>query len=205
MTRRRTERGFTLIEVMMALAILTVGAVGILSLQQAATRGNSEARQMTLATEVNRAWLERIRRDSLMWTGTAAGSRAATQYLVRLPANGTTDWFVPVPAAPTESYGFDWFGRDTRDNTAIRYCTQARLTWLVPEINANSAPPSVQVDVRTWFHRRGYARDNIQSDLSLFDNCSLGSPADVDAEIRAANSRIKSVTGTLVLRPVPPR
>lgn len=203
--RRRSQAGFTLIEVIMALAILTVGALGIVSLQQAATRGNSDARQMTQATELNRLWLERARRDSLMWTGTAAGSRGATQYLVRLGALGTTNWFVPVPASATESYGFDWFGRDTRDPNQMTYCSQIRLTWLVPETNARNAPPSVQVDVRTWFHRRGYSRDTVQSNLTLFANCSLAAPQDVDTELRRASSRIKGVTGSLILRPVVPR
>jgi len=209
MTRRLTRhharrRGFTLIEVAMAMAIMTVGAVGIMALQQASTRGNQTARQTSTATEVNRVWLERFRRDALMWNNPQPGGRAMTQYLTLLPAGpGATGWFVPTPADVNESYAFDWFGRDTRNFDAVNvgsgnpraahYCTQAQLTWVVPERVARA-------DVRTWWWRTGYSLDNVQSAAAQFRDCGVAAPGAIAAALDGGDRRFHHVSGSLLVR-----
>lgn len=166
MTRRSQRRsGYTLIEAMMAVAILMVGSVGIFAMQQAATAANVEARQMTIASNAARTWAERIRRDALNWTTSGGGvALARTDYLKDVPAGVVPGpWFTPVPPAarPQESYGFDWYGQDTLDAAATRYCTNMQLQWLVPN-------QAIRANIRVWYVR------NRTGDAGLAARCVPG-------------------------------
>lgn len=206
MSRRRlrskkAQQGFTLIEVMMAMAIMTVGALGIMAMGQAATRGNMEARQMTVATEVNRMWVERLRRDTLNWTnnqpGGGAGTVASTNYFAAVPpiAGAVGPWFAPVaPAGTGESFAFDWFGRDTTTVPQMTYCTHVRLSW----VRVND---TVRAEARTFYRRRGAGVDGVVADQRLFPNCAAaGGEALVTAELALSTSRVKAVYATTLLR-----
>jgi prepilin-type N-terminal cleavage/methylation domain-containing protein len=148
----RRRRGFTLIEVMVAVSVMTVGALGLMALQQAATRGNSEARQMTLATQLTRTWIERLRRDATLWT--APGQPILTNFLVQAPAVGTPlgPWDTPPPRVRTdgtvESPLFDHFGADHDPGAADppTYFTNVQYAWL-------DAGDTLRVNVRTVWHR----------------------------------------------------
>ncbi|MCB9595797.1 MAG: prepilin-type N-terminal cleavage/methylation domain-containing protein [Sandaracinaceae bacterium] len=151
--RSRRRAGYTLIEVMMALGVLTAGSVGIMALVQASTRGNMEAREMATATEITRVWMERLRRDSTNWTASSRTINpvilARTSYLRQVPNPGTASlWFVPVPpVGSTDSPTFDFYGRDTTVATERYFCTNVRLEWLY-------VGRAVRADVRVWWLRR---------------------------------------------------
>ena len=54
-SKRRTGRarlGYTVIEVMMALAVLSIGATGVIAMQKAALIGNVRARNLTTASAI---------------------------------------------------------------------------------------------------------------------------------------------------------
>ena len=98
-SRRRSVRrraGYTLIEVMMALGVLTAGAVGLMAMTQASTRGNMEAREMTVATQLTQRWMERLRRDAMNWTASSRTLNplqlANTTYLRTVPNPGAGRW-----------------------------------------------------------------------------------------------------------------
>lgn len=57
----KTNRGYTLIEVLVAVIILSVGLLGTLSLQLLSKRGNFEAMQRTQATMLANAVIDRMR------------------------------------------------------------------------------------------------------------------------------------------------
>ena len=181
---RRSERGFTLIEVMIALAILAVGSVGIFALQQAATRGNVQGRMMTTATQTTATWLERLRRDSLQWTdnGAASVTLPNTQYLSAIDGA----WSRPEPDDTTESWGFDWLGNDTRTATDIRFCTHIQLSWSV-------MGETIRADVRTV-----YARPN--GEHAMVGACD---PATIDAELASPTPGISAVYASTLLRWMP--
>ena len=134
----RRERGYTLIEVMMAIGVLTAGAVGIMSLQSASTRGNMEARQMSTGAVLAQRWVERLRRDGLNWTQSnntvSALLLARTTWLRTTPDPGApVGWMVPADVPATgETANFDFYGNDTADGAEMRYCTNIRLEWLYP-------------------------------------------------------------------------
>lgn len=194
---RRKQAGYTLIEVMMALGVLTAGAVGIMAMMQASTRGNMEAREMATATQVTQRWVERLRRDAVNWT---ASSRtisptimARTQYLRLVPNPGTVaSWAVPVPpATSTDSAHADFYGRDTAVATQRYFCTNVRLEWLY-------VGRSVRADVRTWWLRRQGASDNDASRTAL-GQCAPGT----DPNTLTGDWRVRMVYASTVVRWTP--
>ncbi len=195
--RGRSRRaGYTLIEVMMAVGIMTVGSVGIMGLEQATTRGNIVARQMTTGTEITRTWLERMRGDSLMWTSPAPGALAGTHYLKNVPAPGTavSPWLTPTPpSGSSDSYAFDWFGNDMTPTGTKHpiYCVNVRLSWASPTDDA------IRVDVRTWWHRRSTGQSG-GADESSFADCAVGGEGAVTTALATGTSLEDVEASTLV-------
>ena len=166
MRRRAARAGYTLIEVMMALGVLTAGSVAIMGMLQASTRGNMEAREMTVGNQLAQLWIERLRRDGLNWTTApvsamnapqVAATVATTTYLREVPAAGAAaPWFVPV-AAGGETPNFDFYGADLTTGATPHYCTNVRLEWLFPG-------QAMRADVRVWWARR--SNDTATADFS---------------------------------------
>jgi prepilin-type N-terminal cleavage/methylation domain-containing protein len=149
---KRKQLGFTLVEVMIAIGIMTVGSLGILSMHQAVTSANRASHEMNTALAITERWVERVERDSLAWSEQGVNSTAlgSTAYLSQLAGSvAPTAWFTPSPADTDESYGFDYFGNDTRDGAAIKYCVNLRMSWL-------RQGSSMRVDVRTFWYREGH-------------------------------------------------
>ena len=148
---QRTQPGFTLIEVMIAIGIMTVGSLGILSMHHAVSGANRSAHELNTALAITERWIERIERDSLAWSvqGLNSTELTGTAYLSPLAGTvGTTGWFRPTPADSDEHYAFDYFGEDTATSAEIKYCTNLRLSWLRQGSSAGST-----------FGRFGSARD----------------------------------------------
>ena len=80
------QSGFTLVEVMIAIGIMTVGSLGILSMHQAVSGANRTAQGMNTAIAITERWVERIERDSLSWSeqGLNTSSLNGTAYLSSL-------------------------------------------------------------------------------------------------------------------------
>lgn len=209
--RRRRREGFTLIEVMVAVAILMLGALGIVALQTATTRGNISSRELTTANEIARTWLDRYRRDALRWTTNQQGqpgSVANTDLLSGTPNAGEeAAWSIPpidaygtcatTPVAGCESYAFDYFGREVRADAAY-YCVHARTEFLVPQ-------DTIRVEVRVWWYRNiggGETRVN----RTLYPNCGVGQEAVIDAAINGGDGRaahVKAVHASTIVRWTP--
>jgi prepilin-type N-terminal cleavage/methylation domain-containing protein len=148
--RRARAAGFTLIEVMMSLAIAGSALVAIFAMQESIAHGNGLGREMTTATANTRLWLERIRRDSLTWTGNDMTSLTRTNYLNQVGAG----WVQPVATSPipnlVQSPGADWSGNETLVPGDQHFCTAMRLSWI-------RQPETMRADVITWWSRTGRA------------------------------------------------
>ena len=59
-----TEEGFTLIEIMIALVILSVGLVALAGLQVSAIKGNAFSKRMTTAVSIANEKLEKLKNSS---------------------------------------------------------------------------------------------------------------------------------------------
>lgn len=192
-TRRRHERGFTLIEVMIAVGIITVGSLGILAMQSATIRGNAEARQMSMATQRTRTWIDRLERDSLMWnrSGPDPSNRLQTRFLQIVTApNALPTFAAPAAVADTTGAllrsGADFAGRDVEDDAGPTYCTHVELTWAVQG-------ELIRARVRTAFHRQtGNA-------FAIATQCSTNAAA-VTADLASATPNFRAVTATTLLR-----
>jgi prepilin-type N-terminal cleavage/methylation domain-containing protein len=66
--RRLAARGYTMIEILVSMTLLAIGAAGVMAMQKAAVQGHQDARQMDVANAIAREWMERLRRDAMMWT-----------------------------------------------------------------------------------------------------------------------------------------
>ncbi|MCA9532991.1 MAG: type II secretion system protein [Myxococcales bacterium] len=151
----RSPGGFTLVEVMMAISVMTVGAVAIFSMQSISVEGARRSREVTTATEVNRYWIERVKLEATLWGPT---SFTLIDWLNAIPAaNGaSSDWFLPTARGTGDSLvtaASDWYGAPIAIPSGsgaapAPYCTSLRWTRM-----ATGTDEVARLDVRTWWHR----------------------------------------------------
>jgi prepilin-type N-terminal cleavage/methylation domain-containing protein len=144
------SRGYTMVEVMAALAILTVGASGVIAMQKATQLANQSARNLATATAVAETWVERLRADALMWNNPGGVPDIADTTWVKQVTAGSA-FFSPAVSPGTASNAADIHGADIFDNTPAAFCTQISLTQLYPG--------TVIATVRTVWVRSGRAVD----------------------------------------------
>jgi type IV pilus assembly protein PilV len=154
-------------EVMAALAVLAVGATGVVGLQKITIIGNRNARTLSTANALATTWIERLRSDGARWNVTNGVTN--TTWLNH--ANG--GWFVPTEGEGTllGSHQADVLGADifpnTGDTSAIAFCTHVRLEWMGPAATASL----MRAEVRVFWSRNG----NPVSDTDC-DNPALAFP-----------------------------
>ncbi len=136
---RRESSGFTLLEVMIAVAIMTVGAVGLIGMQTTATKANREARELAVAQTIARTWMERLRREALRWNVGSATAAAALPTLppmltVVQPENGVAAWQATGPTSvASDSPNFSFTGAELAvGDAAVFFCADYRLQWVNP-------------------------------------------------------------------------
>ncbi len=141
MIRTRTrKRGYTAVEVMMAMTLLLIGSIGVMAMQRAAVQGTADAREMDVANSIARGWIERIERDATLWTQATVPQTPPPNLpnAILVNENLTGQWYLPQarqnPSGgqnDTESASFDILGQDidpSVDPTGTRYCVNLRLT-----------------------------------------------------------------------------
>lgn len=165
---RRRARGYTAVEVMIAMTLFAIGAAGVVSMQRATLVGNSDARRMDGAVAISRLWIERLRRDSMAWTApnstVTATNRDQTQWLTTgLLSEGSTavtPWTSPGAGTLVEggSAGFDVLGREVAaSSTDLIYCVNYRLQWIG---NQNSL---MRAEVRVIWSRMQGVTDRVST------------------------------------------
>ncbi len=160
--RRRRRSGFTLIEVMVSLGVMTIGAMAIIALQQHAIRTNVHARQLSMATNIGETWMERLKQDSHRWTQVGYFNQAPEPDAVAVLQNTTylklintnTGIFQPIPLSTADlSPAFNYRGAPVDPtNEAYQYCTSFRPSWVW-------YGRAMKVDVRVWWGRDGLNTD----------------------------------------------
>jgi prepilin-type N-terminal cleavage/methylation domain-containing protein len=175
------NRGYTAVEVMMALTLLLIGSMGVMAMQRAAIQGNTDAREMDVATSISRMWVERLERDATLWTpglnGLVPPSNLPSATLVN--ENITGKWFVPQtrlsPAGSQndiESAGFDILGQDmaTLTQPGLRFCVNLRLTPLTIDQTL------IRAEVRVFWPRNL----TVAPDVSY---CNSAPPTTLDTDV----------------------
>ena len=67
MSRVREQRGYTAVELLIAITIFAIGVSGIFAMQKVALASNQHARHVAIATHVAQAWLENLSSDAVQW------------------------------------------------------------------------------------------------------------------------------------------
>jgi prepilin-type N-terminal cleavage/methylation domain-containing protein len=177
--RRRAREGFTLIEVMISLGIMTMGALAMLALQQQTIRSNSHARELSTAMQIAQLWVERFKQDASRWTQVgyfntpgkpdAAAVLAPTVYLKQVATSPNVyQSMAPATVGTLNiSNAFDFWGNDVAPTAAanVYYCAAFRPAWVY-------YGRAMRVDVRVWWAKEGIGR-SITSDFPL----CVGDPA----------------------------
>ena len=107
--RQMTNRGFTLVEVMIGMAIFLIGFLAVGSMQIAAINGNSGAREATEAATRATSQLETL--IALPYDSIVAGG-PVTDGAYRVTWNVTVD--APLPNTKTITVTVDWLQRGPR-------------------------------------------------------------------------------------------
>ncbi|HXX68542.1 MAG TPA: prepilin-type N-terminal cleavage/methylation domain-containing protein [Polyangiaceae bacterium] len=136
------SRGYTAVEVLLAMTVLVIGAAGVMSMQKTSIQADLDARKMDVANAIARAWIERLERDAMKWTLPSTASPGAPSNIANaqlVSANVDQGWFIPntymnVTNPETMSYGFDILGRDlaSGDLGSAVFCVSAQVVTLVP-------------------------------------------------------------------------
>ncbi len=179
---RRSSRGFTLIELMVVVALSLVGFIALFQLQAGVMRASTNSLNMVQATFLGQHLLETIRMEAMEWTndGLQGPTQAKFQYFKNvgdapLAVGQPTAWMrayagtgafqrvnqlgrsLPAGVATQFDAGADVEFPDNRNQV---FCVQYRLAWLI----VNSL---VRVEVRVFWPREG-------ANAQAYDACPIG-------------------------------
>ena len=160
---RAAARGYTVMEVMMALAILGTGATGVVAMQKATLLANTSAKNLATANFIAASWVERLRVDALQWNEPAGlptdiGDTAWLKTATASPLWQIPTTVLPVGGSAADVVGEDAFLIDPAPIAASAFCTQLRLT----AFNPNALPAYrklIRAEVRVVWARGGRALD----------------------------------------------
>jgi type II secretory pathway pseudopilin PulG len=157
MNAPRNRRGYTVVEIMISMAILMIGTSGIIAMQKVTAVANRDAKNLVVANQIARTWVERLRADAMKWNHpspfqTTSDQNTDTTWLntANITTNANGPWFQPATRT------FDGFGNDVAAGSAEAvYCTQLRLTWLYGPPGTVAAPYLIRAEVRVFWLRDG--------------------------------------------------
>jgi prepilin-type N-terminal cleavage/methylation domain-containing protein len=190
MTRPRspaqTARGYTAIEVLMAMTVMAIGGAAVITMQKTSVTANLDARKADVANSIARTWVERLQRDAMLWTqpGPSGGISNLANARI-LSAIGTTGgWFLPTQemgsVPETNSPAFDILGRDLPMDQFQNadFCVNIRLTYLS---GAGQPQDFIRADVRViWPIGIINSYPTFCTDTATLDNPNKGGGAKVD-------------------------
>jgi len=161
---RRRQRGYTSVELMMAIGIFGIGVTGIIAMQKVTAVSNQHAKNLSIATHIAESWLDMLATDAVVWNHPSAGNSVPdigqTIWLqsVKTNANTVNDWILP-PYSNVLSFGpaFDALGNPIDPATAadgsVAFCSHLRLSWLYqPTVSGNGL---IRAEVRVFWLRDG--------------------------------------------------
>jgi type IV pilus assembly protein PilV len=158
-------RGYTVMEVMMSMAILGVGASGVMAVQKATLLANTSAKNLATANFIAETWMERLRVDALQWNDPAGVPDLASDTAWLKVATTSPLWVIPPTIAAPQSggsdadvTGADTFLTDPTPLAASAFCTQLRLTSFDPT-TLPTYRKLIRVEVRVLWARSGRPLD----------------------------------------------
>jgi prepilin-type N-terminal cleavage/methylation domain-containing protein len=162
MTRsKKGKRGYTAVELLMAISIFGIGVAGIISMEKVTSVSNAHAKNLSIATHIAESWLDMLATDASTWNapGTGSGLIGNTLWLknVTSNANATTSWFLPAYSS-TLLFGpaFDALGDPINPAGAanIAFCSHLRLSWLY-QPQPTTGNGLIRAEVRVFWLKDG--------------------------------------------------
>jgi len=173
-------RGYTLIEVLIVIAITTMGFLALMNLQIGAMHTAAGSRDMQDAINLAEHVAQSMRMEAMEWTPTSSSpsNTAKFKFLNKVPLSLTkgadSGWLVAFP--PTGGQSDRRVGPVGNDNQAAtgydrgilgeispdvnaNYCVHYKLTWLIPNL-------LVRADIRVLWPRN-------QANFSNYSTCPL--------------------------------
>lgn len=186
----RGHAGYTIVELMMALAVLAIGVTGIVALQKVTAVSNQHAKNLAIATRIAEAWQEQLATDAVAWnhpspTDTGAADDLATDtHWLKLVTTKPDTWVQPdYDATLLFGPGFDALGNPVAipgDVARARFCVNIRLSWLYPSTATAGAPSGsglLRSEVRVFWLRDGAS--TTAAFCSATSTASVGTAVDV--------------------------
>jgi len=174
---RTRQRGYTAVELLMAISVFGIGVAGIISMEKVTSASNQHAKNLAIATHIAESWLDMLQAEGSTWNHpsplNAVSDLPTTVWLQKAVANANgTSWFLPA-WNPALGFGpaFDALGDPVNPvnlNGAV-FCSHLRLSWLYPE-NAGSGNGLIRAEVRVFWLRDG------ASSPSNLNPCDPGMP-----------------------------
>jgi len=178
MTSRRT-RGYTVVELMMALAVFTTGITGVIAMQRATVAANRLAKNITVASGIADAWLGQLATDAAQWRSNLVGTIWLGTVNV---ANMNGAWQLPAWNTGRDfGPGFDPLGAPGANNRD--FCAHIRLTWFYLDGSGVGGDPGnglIRTEVRVFWPRDGVTR--------VANDCTNATPATINAVTAAIAS-----------------
>jgi prepilin-type N-terminal cleavage/methylation domain-containing protein len=163
----RRERGYTVVELMMAITVFGIGVAGIISMEKVTSVSNQHAKNLAIATHIAESWLDMLRADAAAWNHPSPGNTIAdlgtdTFWLNQTVTNANaTSWFLPGwNAALGFGPAFDALGNPINTPVSglanVAFCSNLRLSWLYPP-NPTTGNGLIRAEVRVFWLRDGQA------------------------------------------------
>lgn len=157
--RHKRARGYTVVELMMSLAVMAIGLSGVIAMQKVTLSSNGHARKLALGTRLAQSWLDELAADASQWNDT--NDFGETDWLIQVGAEDTenANWFRPVYSA-NRNFGpaFDALGNavETADyDDDAHFCTDLRLTWLHGQETFKKGAGLIRAQVRVFWRKHG--------------------------------------------------
>jgi hypothetical protein len=188
--RHTARRAYTVIEVLMAMTVMTIGGAAVMAMQKTSVTANLDARKTDVANAIARTWIERLERESAQWTLPSHDNPGGNN-LIGVPVLGRVlavpgQWFLPdqeLAAAMGGGNGgamvspaFDILGRDVLPgDPSVAFCVHLRLQFVTNNGNFATGNQLIRADVRVIWPV------GIANGLPNF--CNAVTAADVDPNI----------------------
>ncbi|MDF3067511.1 MAG: hypothetical protein K0R38_3112 [Polyangiaceae bacterium] len=188
---RGAGRGYTLVELMMALALLAVSVVGIISLHKVTVVTNGHAKNLAMAQRIAQAVAGQLQMDSTQWV-----TSIPTDSFLNSPAT-----WQRVPYKLGRGFGgaFDALGNPLTDAKAgqAAFCTHVRLSPLYPTTMSVAGNAVLRAEIRVFWLRAGASLPDEMVQLGL---CDVNQSAEQARQIGLSTDRYHFVYQTVGVR-----
>jgi prepilin-type N-terminal cleavage/methylation domain-containing protein len=158
----RRARGYTAVELLIAISIFGVGVSGAIAMQKVTAASNMHAKNLAVATHIAESWIDMLATDAVSWNSPSVASGPTpdigeTKWLQKVVANANTTnaWFLPDTTLRFGP-GFDALGNPVNPSVNpddVRFCSHLRLSWLYqPTASGNGL---IRAEVRVFWPRDG--------------------------------------------------